>query len=42
LLRGLATGALEPSNAIDDHGHDLKNLKALHDARILIGNKEAE
>jgi hypothetical protein len=31
---------VERSNAIDDHGHQLKNLKALHDARALCNSTE--
>jgi len=32
---------VEISNAIDDHGHALKNLKALHDARDAIQKAES-
>jgi hypothetical protein len=31
---------VESSNARDDHGHPLKNLKALHDARYIIAEVE--
>jgi hypothetical protein len=31
---------VESSNARDDHGHPLKNLKALRDARTLVNEVE--
>jgi hypothetical protein len=40
-LRELAH-QVEISNAVDDHGHELKNLKALHDARALIARVEGK
>lgn len=33
---------IERSNAVDDHGHELKNLKALADAKALCQSKELE
>jgi hypothetical protein len=38
-LRELVDQA-ESSNARDDHGHPLKNLKALRDARAVIAEVE--
>jgi hypothetical protein len=35
LLRALVE-QVERSNAVDDHGHELKHLKALQDARDLL------
>jgi hypothetical protein len=32
--------AIESSNGRDDHGHPLKNLKALRDARAVIAEVE--
>lgn len=33
---------VERSNAKDDHGHELKHLKALHDARALLARIDGE